>query len=222
MKKKIFFCLLIPFLSFSQHQVSGILIDKKTNTPLPFATVLIDQFNGTITNVDGEFTLKSKKNISKIHISYIGYDDKTIQISKNNQFLKIVLSPNVESLNEVIITSKENPALQIIRNAIKNKSENNIESALNSFKFKVYNKLIISANPDSINGKIDSIYKMKNGIKEFIRMDSSNYEFKKQLNRSHIYLTEKISEFTFETGKKKKETILASRMAGLNNLSMSF
>jgi len=215
MKKQLLFYLLIPFLSFSQYQVSGVLTDKKTNEPLPFATVLIDQYNGTVTNIDGEFILKSKNKISKIHISYIGYDDKTIQLSKNNQFLKIPLTPNVESLNEVVITSKENPALQIIRNAIKNKDKNNIESALKSFKFKAYNKLLISANPDSINGEIDSIYRLKNGIKEFVRIDSSNYEFKKQLNRSHIYLTEKISEFTFETGKKKKETILASRMAGL-------
>ena len=215
MKKLLFFCLLIPILSFSQYQISGILTDEKTNEPLPFATVLINQYNGTVTNIDGEFTLKLPKNISEIHVSYIGYNDKTIQLSKNNQFLKITLTPNIESLNEVVITSKENPALQIIRNAIKNKGKNNIESALNSFKFKTYNKLIISANPDSISGEIDSIYKLKNGIKEFVRIDSSNYEFKKQLNRSHIYLTEKISEFTFEKGKKKKETILASRMAGL-------
>jgi hypothetical protein len=34
------------------------------------------------------------------------------------------------------------------------------------------------------------------------------------MDKTHIYLTEKISEHTFEIGKKKKETVLASRMAG--------
>ena len=160
-------------------------------------------------------TLKSKKSIEQIFISYIGYDAKTVVISKNNSFHKITLTQNVESLNEVVVTSSENPALRIIRNAIKNKKQNNIELALSSFKFNAYNKLVITANPDSISGEIDSLYKMKNGIKEFVKIDSSNYEFKKQLDRTHLYLTEKISNYTFESGKKKKETILASRMAGL-------
>lgn len=215
MKKLLVLLMFLPVISFSQYQVSGVLTDSKTKEPLPFATVLINEYNGTVTNIDGEFILKSNKKIEKIFISYIGYDSKNIEIDKNNSFLKIALTQNVESLNEVVVTSTENPALQIIRNAIKNKKENNIELALNSFKFNSYNKLVITANPDSISSEIDSIYRMKNGIKEFAYVDSANYMVKKQLNRTHLYLTEKISNYTFESGKKKKETILASRMAGL-------
>ncbi|PCI10524.1 MAG: hypothetical protein COB73_03335 [Flavobacteriaceae bacterium] len=216
MKKLLLLLLFFPLISFAQYQVSGILTDTKTKEPLPFATVLINEYNGTVTNIDGEFILKSNKKIDEIFISYIGYDSKTIAVSKNNSFLKIELKQNVESLNEVVITSKENPALQIIRNAIKNKKKNNIELALNSFKFNAYNKLVITANPDSISGELDSIFKLKkDGSKHFITVDSTNYEFKKQLDRTHVYLTEKISNYTFESGKKKKETILASRMAGL-------
>lgn len=215
MKKLLLLFLFFPIISFSQYQVTGVLTDAKTNEPLPFATVLIDEYSGTVTNIDGEFILKSNKKIERIFISYIGYDSKNIDVAKNNSFLKISLNQNVESLNEVVITSKENPALRIIRNAIKNKKQNNIELALNSFKFNAYNKLIITANPDSISSNIDSIYKMKNGIKEFAYVDSTNYMFKKQIDRTHLYLTEKISAYTFESGKKKKETILASRMAGL-------
>ncbi len=215
MKRLLLLFLFFPIIIFSQHQVSGVLTDSKTKEPLPFATILIDEYNGTVTNIDGEFILKSNKKIEKIFVSYIGYDSKNIDISKNNSFLKIALTQSVESLNEVVITSKENPALRIIRNAIKNKKQNNIELGLNSFKFNAYNKLVITANPDSISNEIDSIYRMKNGIKEFAYVDSANYIVKKQLDRTHLYLTEKISSYTFESGKKKKETILASRMAGL-------
>lgn len=216
MKKLLVLFIFLPLISFSQYQVSGVLTDTKTKEPLPFATVLIDGYNGTVTNIDGEFLLKSNKKIEKIFITYIGYDGKEIAILKNNSFLKIALTQNVESLNEVVIINKENPALQIIRNAIKNKKQNNIELALNSFKFNAYNKLIISANPDSISSEIDSIFKLKkDGSKQFITLDSSSYEFKKQLDRTHLFITEKISNYTFESGKKKKETILATRMAGL-------
>lgn len=214
MKKLVLLFIFLPLLAFSQQHISGVLIDKQTNEVLPFANILTNNNQGTITDVDGKFTLESSKKITEIHISYIGYKSKKIPITEQTTFLKIELVQNIESLNEVVITNAENPALRIIRNAIKNKKQNNIEQALNTFKFKAYNKLLVTANPDSISGDLDTIYKLNKGVKEFVKVDSSSYNFKKKIDRSHIYLTEKISEHTFEIGKKKKETILASRMAG--------
>ena len=214
MKKLVLLFVFLPLLAFSQQHISGVLIDEQTNEVLPFANILTNNSQGTITDVDGKFTLESSKKITEIHISYIGYKSKKISITEQTTFLKIELVQNIESLNEVVITNAENPALRIIRNAIKNKKQNNIEKALNTFKFKAYNKLLVTANPDSITGDLDTIYKLNKGVKEFIKVDSSSYNFKKQMDKTHIYLTEKISEHTFEIGKKKKETVLASRMAG--------
>ena len=200
---------------FSQHTISGVLIDSNTSESLPFATILSNYNQGVITDIDGKFILKSPEEISEIRISYIGYETKKVQVDKNTSYIKIELIQNIESLNEVVITNKENPALRIIRNAIKNKKKNNIEQSLNTFKFKAYNKLLVTADPDSISGEIDTIYKLNKGVREIVKVDSTNYEFKKEIDRHHLYMTEKISEHTFEIGKKKKETILASRMAGL-------
>ncbi|MCF6280420.1 MAG: DUF5686 and carboxypeptidase regulatory-like domain-containing protein [Flavobacteriaceae bacterium] len=214
MKKLLLSLLFLPLVSFSQQQISGVLIDSKTQETLPFANIITNNNQGTITNVDGEFILESDKEITELRISYIGYKTKKITITESTTFLKIELTQNIESLNEVVITNAENPALRIIRNAIKNKKKNNIEAALNSFKFKAYNKLLVTANPDSIKGGFDSIYKITKGVKKLVTVDSSYFEFKKHISRSHLYLTEKIAEHTFEKGKKKKETVLASRMAG--------
>lgn len=214
MKRLLFSLFFLPILSFSQQHISGVLIDTKTKETLPFANIITNNNQGTITNVDGEFILEFDKEITELRISYIGYETKKVTITKSTTFIKIELKQNIESLNEVVITSAENPALRIIRNAIKNKKKNNIESTLNTFKFKAYNKLLVTANPDSISGEFDSIYKIVKGKKEFLKIDSSGYKFKKEINRNHIYISEKMSEHTFETGKKKKETVLASRMAG--------
>ena len=214
MNKLLFLLLFSPILSFSQQQISGVLVDTKTKETLPFATIITNNNQGTITNIDGEFILESDKKITELQISYIGYETKKITITESTSFIKIELTQNIESLNEVVITNLENPALRIVRNAIKNKKKNNIETSLNTFKFKAYNKLVVTANPDSIKGGFDSIYKITKGVKKLLRIDSTNYEFKKDIDRSHLYLTEKIAEHTFEKGKKKKETILASRMAG--------
>lgn len=215
MKKLLFLLLLTPLLSISQTQIQGIVLDSKNNQPLPFATITTSSNFGTLTDVDGKFSIKAQKIITQISISYIGYESMIVPISKNEKFLKIALIPKIESLKEVQIVARENPALPIIRNTIKNKSKNDIEKSLNSFKFNTYNKILVTANPDSITGEIDSVFVLKNGLKEFKKLDSSNFKFKKEIDKSHLYISEKISEFRFEKGKGKKEVVMASRMAGL-------
>ena len=52
--KNIFFVLfLFPVFCFSQHTISGVLIDSKTAEVLPFATIITNHNQGVITNVDG-------------------------------------------------------------------------------------------------------------------------------------------------------------------------
>ncbi|WP_046756424.1 DUF5686 and carboxypeptidase-like regulatory domain-containing protein [Kordia jejudonensis] len=214
-KSLLIFILLFSTISmFAQQTVSGIVIDKKTKESLPFANVLTSASKGTITDAEGKFTLNLKKGTTTIRVSYIGYKTQTVPINENTSFLKISLEPSQESLDAVVLYNKENPALQIIRDAIKRKNDNDPERKLNTFKLNSYNKLLVTANPDSINGQIDSIYTKKDGKLVFKEVDSSNYSFKKDMTRSHIYMTEKVSEVSFSSSKGKREKILATRMAG--------
>lgn len=214
MKKILFLLFLSPFLLFSQNYVQGIVIDSKTKQPLAFASIITNTNFGTLTDVEGKFEITTQKPFDEISVSYVGYTPTNIVLN-NQKFISIKLKSKVENLNEVLIIAKENPANKIIKNAIANKENNDIEKALNSFKFNSYNKKLVTANPDSISGTIDTIFVLKNGKKEFKKLDSSNYQFKKEITEHHLYITEKISEFNFQKGKKKKEIILASRMAGL-------
>ena len=215
MKKIFLLALLFPFIAFSQYQISGKVINHKTKNPLVFANIMVNKTNGTLTDIDGFFQISSSKPISEITISYVGFTTKIIPINNPKKYITVSLKASIENLKEVLITAKENPAIQLIRNAKKNKNKNNIETSLNTFKFNTYNKILVTANPDSIQGKIDSIFKIKNDKKIFIKLDSSNYNFHKEIENKHLYISEKISEINFEKGKKKKEIILASRMAGL-------
>ena len=215
MKKIYLLIILFPLLTFSQTQLNGKVIDAITLKPLPFASIVTNTNFGTLADMDGSFFIKTKNTFSSVTVSYIGYKSITSTVSNQNPFITIKLKPSTENLNEIIITAKENPAIQIIKNVIKNKDINNIEKSLNSFKFNAYNKILVTANPDSINGKIDSIFIVKNDLKVFSKVDSTNYQFKKEIDKQHLYISEKISEYKFQKGKKKKETVIASRMAGL-------
>lgn len=200
----------------AQTHISGVVKDAKTKEVLPFASVVYQNNRGLLTDANGLFNINSKKKIDTILISYVGFKTKTI-ILKKKKYLTILLSPSIEQLQTIVLNAPENPAIALIKKVIKFKFKNNYKKILNTYKYTSYNKLLITGSPDSINGSIDSVYKVKEGKKTFIHLDSSNYELKSQLQKHHLYLTEKISEHLFQKGKPAKEKVLAARMAGLKN-----
>ena len=206
---------LFLFLTFSlqaQFQINGIVTDASSNVPLAFATVSSSLGANTISDVDGKFTLLSNQLLSEISVSYIGYSPKKTSVIPEKKFYSITLEPKFDVLNEVIVVHT-NPALAVIRKVIALKNTNNPQKKLKSFRFKAYNKLIVTANPDSINGRIDSVFIEKDNAKQLSNIDSSDFKFKKIINKQHLFQTEKISQFQFnETG--LKETVLATKMAG--------
>jgi hypothetical protein len=147
-----------------------------------------------------------------ITISYVGYESETMSLSGKSSYLTILLMPKVAELKEVSIASS-NSANGIITKVIDQKNTNNPQKKLSSFEFKSYSKLLVTANPDSIVGKIDTIYVNSVTKDKILKIDSSDYKFKKIINKQHLFLTEKVSQFQFEKP-HFKETVLGTKMAG--------
>ncbi|MBW4359407.1 DUF5686 family protein [Flavobacterium taihuense] len=196
----------------AQFQINGIVKDASTQKTLPFASIVSDDGSNTISDVDGKFSLLYKNKITSITVSYIGYLPKAISIESNKVFYKITLVQKTNQLNEVLV-SNENPALAIIKKVIENKVQNNPQEKLKSFEFKSYNKLIVTANPDSINGSIDSVFVSYSDETYLKKLDSTDYKFKQLIKKQHLFQTEKVSKYQYD-GKRLKETILGTRMAG--------
>ncbi|MEO8239392.1 MAG: DUF5686 family protein [Flavobacterium sp.] len=208
------FCFLTLFFTLTiqaQFQINGIVNDSK-NKPLPFASITTSDNNNTVTDVDGKFIFSSKSKITSFTVSYIGFETKIITVSDNKKFYPVSLKEKTDNLKEVIV-SNENPALAILRKVIANKNNNNPQQKLSSFEYKTYNKLIVTANPDSINGRIDSSAAYKDFNKKRINIDSSDYKFKEIISKQHLFQTEKVSQYQFGN-KKLKETILGTKIAG--------
>ncbi|WP_072969718.1 DUF5686 family protein [Flavobacterium saccharophilum] len=208
------FCLLTLFFTLTiqaQFQINGIVTDANRR-PLPFATITTSDNHNTITDVDGKFDLKINAKTSTFAVSYIGFQTKIIALTANKTFYSISLSEKTDDLKEVVV-SNENPALTIIKKVIANKNLNNPQKKLSSFEYKTYNKLIVTANPDSIDGRIDSSAAYKDFNKKTINVDSSDYKFKEIISKQHLFQTEKVSQYQFGNN-KLKETILGTKMAG--------
>ena len=209
------FFLLFFFFTLSlqaQFQVNGIVKDASTKKALPFATITANDGTNTVSDVDGKFSITSQKEISALEISYIGYLKSAISIQNNKSFYSVLLIQKTDELNEVVI-SNENPAIGIIKKTIANKKKNNPLEKLSSFEFKSYNKLIVTANPDSINGSIDSVFTTSPFEKKLKKLDSTDYKFKQLIKKQHLFQTEKVSQYQYNDN-KIKETILGTRMAG--------
>jgi hypothetical protein len=206
---------LIVSVAFSQKTVTVIVIDSEKKSPLPFANIVSNIKTGSITDADGSFELDYEEKINSVTISYIGYISQTIEVNDSvSIYHKVELYKDIQSLNEIVLNGNQNPALLIIKKAIENRESNDPQKVLKSYKFNAYNKLLVTANPDSINGTIDSIFKKRGGRLKLKKVDSTNYELKKQLSRSHIFMIEKVSEFSFTEQKGQREKVLANRMAG--------
>jgi hypothetical protein len=207
--------LLLSFFTLSlqaQFQLNGIIKDSETKKPLPFATITTEKVFSTISDVDGKFNFLLSMQPESLTVSYVGYEPQTVPLSGINSFFTIYLAPKTAALKEVVV-SNVNPANAIMANVIRHKNANNPQQELRSFQFKSYNKLLVSANPDSIAGKIDTVFVDAAVRGKIAKIDSSDYKFKKIIDKQHLFLTEKVSQFQFEKP-LLKETILGTKMAG--------
>jgi hypothetical protein len=206
---------LLFFFSLSiqgQIQINGMVKDSDTKKPLPFATITSENGSSTIADVDGRFNFIITSQPKTLTVSYVGFESKEISITEIKSFYTVALLPKIAELKEVTL-SNLNPANAIITKVIQQKNNNNPQKKLNSFQFKSYNKLLVTANPDSIVGKIDTLFVNAVTKDKIITIDSSDYKFKKIIDKQHLFLTEKVSQFQFEKP-HLKETILGTKMAG--------
>lgn len=205
--------LLVSGLVVAQKNPSGIVEDAKTGEPLPFASIRQIDSKLLLTNSNGTFQLDSFQTNTPINISYVGYLPAIINIVPEKTFYRIALQPD-KNYPDTLASSLKNKTSTLIRNAISSKKSNDPLKALKNFQFKTYHKLLITANPDSIVASPDSIFVKKRGKLSLKEIDSSNFLLKKQLAKSHLYLSEKVSEVRYSRPGRLQEYILASRMGG--------
>ena len=195
----------------AQIQINGIVKNNITKKPLPFATLKFEDNTEAFSDVNGKFSVTCASTNTFFSIHFLGFETQKKDIS-GQQFFSIFLNPKTENLKDVEIENNDKANL-IIKKAFENRKKNNPFEKLNSFQFDSYNKLIVTANPDSIAGKIDSIFnKTDKGI-AFSKIDSSEYKFKKIIDKQHLFLAEKISQFQY-LKPTFKEVITGAKMAG--------
>ena len=81
--------------------VKGLVVDANGEPIIGASVLLKGTTNGTITDIDGNFTLQGVK-AGTLVISYIGYKTQEVVVS-GNASLKVVLTEDSEVLDEVVV-----------------------------------------------------------------------------------------------------------------------
>ncbi len=139
--KKILFCFLllaIIFNSYSQNKsvISGTVINKENNEPLPFASITLKNYPiGTISNENGEFDfyIPTSKHKDTIVVSFIGFLSYEIPVSIVQNRLTINLRPTNEILKEVVVSPLS--PLDYIKRALKYFDQNYPQNSYQSLAY---------------------------------------------------------------------------------------
>ena len=100
-------CLMLLFISSSasQNMASGTVVDAKGEAIIGANVSIEGTSSGTITNVDGEFSISVPADNSTLVISYIGFRNIVVPLTGGDQALgNLVMSEDQMALDEVVVT----------------------------------------------------------------------------------------------------------------------
>ena len=98
----LFLMVLTPMYAQTSRNISGQVVDELGEAIIGAnVTVVGNKSLGTITDIDGNFTLTVTEG-AILEVSYIGYVNKKVNVDKNTNY-RIVLKEDAEQLDEVVV-----------------------------------------------------------------------------------------------------------------------
>ena len=219
----ILFCsVFIPGLNILAQPLEGRIVDSQNRRPLAFVNIVYKSGGqGTVSNIDGEFSIASVDEIEFLKFSYLGYHTKFFgkEDIRPGKTLQVRLEQKAYDIEEVRILPGINPAHRIIHLAVENRDSNNPEK-MQSFSYTSYSKMYFTLDLDSMY--TDAAMPASKGDTAVVMIDSSDREdIEEFLDENHLFLMEFVSEREFMRPDRNRETVKASRVSGFNDPSFT-
>ncbi len=180
-------------------RITGTITDEK-GAILPFASILVKGTTlGTTANSEGKYFVTLEPGTYTISCQYVGYDRQEKQITVTNATIELnfTLSLQKLSLAEVVVRpGAEDPAYEIIRNAIKKREF--YLNQINRFQCEVY-----------IKGQM----KLRDYPKRFFGQ-KVDFEDGDTSKKKMVYLSETIARYSVEKPRQAKIEVLSTKVSG--------
>ncbi|NOT51121.1 MAG: carboxypeptidase-like regulatory domain-containing protein [Chitinophagaceae bacterium] len=192
--------LFCSLLSYSQ-KIKGVVTDT-TGKPLSNSSIFVKgSTKGVNANSEGKYSLKLEPGKYTLVCQHVGFgkQEASITVTNDDHEINFVLKVQEMLMSEVIVSNKEDPAYEVIRNAIKKREF--YKNQPGEFECMVYTKgqVRLRDYPKKILGqKVD-----------FEDGDTS----KKKI----LYLSETISKYKVSRPNKVKIEVVSSKVSGSDN-----
>ncbi len=153
MLRKIFFVLVLCMgVAKLSAQIHGVVTDAETGEPIPYLNVYYDGKGvGTITNLDGEYSISARPGWTELTFSMVGYSTRVLKVSQKTGRLNVKMKSDLV-LEEVIVkpkkekySRKNNPAVELMKKVISAKKVNDL-SVNDYYSYDKYQKITFSLN----------------------------------------------------------------------------
>ena len=145
-KKLFILLLLLPAGLMAQSSLSGVVVDSKSNQPVPGVNVVVKGAQQSVaTDFDGKFKLSKIKQGDVILFSFVGYKEKAITYS-NQTNVKVQLVEDENQLQEVVV--------QVGYGAVKKKDATGAVTVLTT---KDFNKGTNVTAENLLNGRVAGV-----------------------------------------------------------------
>lgn len=195
----LFIACLMPVMSMAQ-KISGHVTDEVSSQPLSFSSVYVKGTSiGASANEEGFYTIDIPSGTYTLVCEHIGYKsvEKTITVAEQNATLDFQLPTQQYILNNVIVTSGgEDPAYEIIRNAIRKRSE--YEKEIGAFQTKVY---------------IKGVLQLRDYPKKFLGFDV-DFEDADTSKKKMLFLSETVARYSVQPPDKSKIEVVSTKVSG--------
>jgi hypothetical protein len=205
--------LLLSFFSYGQYTLKGKVTDAETGDPIAFASVFLQgKTSGITTDFEGNYLLTVSSLGDSLSVSYLGYTKQTKALEKvSEQTINFQLWPVAFELGTFVFESGENPAFEIIRQAVA-KRDTFDKRRLDAYQTKNYTKIEIDIDNLSEDFNQRKSVRSVTAVLDSIRQ-LTNEEGEKILP---VFFSETVSSFYYRNNPElKKEVVEKSKVTGV-------
>ncbi len=211
MPKTLLFIFLFIANTSSAQKIYGTVFSDRGDL-LPYASVTIKGTSiGTSANNKAKFSFSVAPGTYTVVCQHIGYktQEKNITVINEDAEITFIIAAQQLDMTEVVVKSGEDPAYEIIRQAIKKRSFYNEQ--VKSFECGLYTKDMMKLRklPKKILGR-----KIEEEDVKDMGLDSSR--------KGIIYLAESVARIYMQQPDKFKMEVLSSRVSGSDGFGFTF
>ena len=191
---------LFPIISFA-GKITGKVTDNK-GVPLAYASISVKgTTKGTNANGTGRYSITLAPGEYTLICQFVNYkkEEKKITVTEDDQVVDFTLTVQQLTLGEVIVKKGEDPAYEIIRQAIKKRSYYN--NQVDSFSVDVYIKGLMRSRgmPQKFFGQ---------------KIEHDGTDGLDSLGKGILFLSESLTKVSFKKPNKIKYNVISSRQSG--------